>query len=82
MVEWGQVKRLACRKNKGEDRIRLNSDTGSIIGSTYRTKDYVKVYNLATGHARYEYCGSKYDDGFLLSNSEMIKTYIDKYLEK
>lgn len=62
-------------------RVRLNSNTGSIIYSTYRTKDYWRSYNEATGEVMHEYRGSAYDGGFLLANSEMIKAAIDSYLE-
>lgn len=62
-------------------RVRLNSNTGQIIYNTYRTKDYWLAYNEATGAAEFDYAGSRYDDGFLLSNYELIKAAIDSYLE-
>ena len=62
-------------------RVRLNSNTGRIIYNTYRTKDYWLAYNEATGAAEFDYAGSRYDDGFLLSNFELIKAAIDSYLE-
>ena len=62
-------------------RVRLNSNTGQIIYTTFRTKDYWRAYNEATGAAEFEYAGSRYDDGFLLSNFELIKAAIDSYLE-
>ena len=62
-------------------RVRINSNTGQIIYSTYRTRDYWLAYNVATGEAEFDYAGSRYDDGFLLSNSELIKAAIDSYLE-
>ena len=62
-------------------RVRLNSNTGRIIYNTYRTRDYWRAYNEATGVAEYDYAGSKYNDGFLLANYELIKAAIDSYLE-
>ena len=62
-------------------RVRLNSNTGQIIYNTNRTKDYWLAYNEATGVAEFDYAGSQYDGGFLLSNFELIKAAIDSYLE-
>lgn len=62
-------------------RVRLNSNTGEIIYTTYRTRDYLKSYNPATGAVAYEYRGTGYDDGFVLSNSEMINFALDAYFE-
>lgn len=62
-------------------RVRLNSNTGSIIYSTYRTRDYFKMYSSTTGKAYYEYRGSAHDGGFTQANTTLIKTAIDQYLE-
>lgn len=73
--------RFEVKTYKWSYRIRLNSNTGTIIGEEYRTQDYWKGYNDATGELTYNYRGSAYDDGFPLSNAEMIKANIDRYLE-
>lgn len=62
-------------------RVRLNSNTGSTIYSTYRTKDYWRGFNPGNGEVSYNYRGTTYDGGFLSSNTEMIKHAIDSYLE-
>ncbi len=69
------------RTYKWNYRVRLNSNMGEIIYTTYRTRDYWKSYNIATGVPIYEYAGSRYDDGFLLANTELIKAAIDSYLQ-
>jgi len=61
-------------------RVRLNSDTGTIIYTNYRTQDYWKGYNIATGDAYYTHRGHGYDTGYMLSSAEMIRTAIDQYL--
>lgn len=60
--------------------VRLNSNSGTIIFNTYRTKDYWKGYSENTGAVYHEYRGTAYDDGFLHSNSDMIKSAIDAYI--
>ena len=77
--DWSTV--FEVKTYKWLYRLRLNSNTGAIIYSNYRTKDYWKSYNPATGEASYDYRGSAYDWGFLLSNTEMIKAGINSYLE-
>ncbi|MCM1188305.1 MAG: hypothetical protein NC541_03290 [bacterium] len=62
--------------------VRLNSNTGTTIFSTYRARDYWKGYNEATGAVYHEYRGNAYDDGFLLSNSDLIRSAIDAYVAK
>ena len=76
---WGAVFEVRCYK--WLYRVRLNSNTGEIIYTTYRTRDYLKSYNPATGAVAYEYRGTRYDDGFVLSNSEMINFALDAYFE-
>lgn len=61
-------------------RVRLNSNTGTTIFNTFRTRDYWKGYNEATGDMYHEYRGTAYNDGFMLSNSDMIKSAIDAYI--
>ncbi len=77
--DWSTV--FEVKSYEWQYRVRLNSNTGTIISTSYRTKDYWKSYNPANGDASYEYRGSAYDWGFLLSNYEMIKSGIDSYLE-
>lgn len=60
-------------------RVSLNSNTGTIIHTNYRTKDFWRSYNPATGEASYEYRPG-YDWGCLVSNYDMIKMAIDEYL--
>lgn len=62
-------------------RVRLNSNTGQIIYTTFRTKDYWHAYSESTGESEFEYAGSRYDDGFLSSNFELIRVGIDSYIE-
>ncbi len=69
------------RTYKWSYRVRLNSNTGSIIYTTYRTKDYWKAHRPDNGNATFEYAGSRYDDGFMLANTELIKAAIDSYIE-
>ena len=73
VIDYDWSVQFEKRTYKWSYRVRLNSNTGQIIYTAFRTKDYWKSYNEATG-------GSRYDDGFLLSNTEMIKAAIDSYL--
>ena len=61
-------------------RIRLNSDIGTIIGENYRTRDYCICFRQDNGHKNYEYRGTVFDEGFLMSKEEMIKMAVDEYL--
>lgn len=61
-------------------RIRLGNNRGNIIATQYRTRDYWKIYVAETGAFNYQYRGSAYDDGYILSNEDMIKYAIDDYL--
>ena len=80
VIDYDWSVQFEKRTYKWSYRVRLNSNTGQIIYTAFRTKDYWKSYNEATGEAQFEYAGSRYDDGFLLSNTEMIKAAIDSYL--
>lgn len=80
-IDSGKSAEYQIRTYRWDYRVRLNSDTGNIIGTDYRTKTYTRVYDSATGAVSYQYNGNSCDDGFPLSNSEMIKAKIDKYLE-
>lgn len=75
--DWSTVFEIKCYE--WQYRTRLNSNIGVIIDTNYRTKDFWKSYNPATGVASYEYRPG-YDWGFLMSNYEMIKMGIDEYL--
>ena len=61
-------------------RIRLNSDTGPILDTNYRTREYWRGYSMTSGESYYNYRGSAYDGGFLLSNTEMINLVLDEYI--
>ena len=78
IYEWSAE--FEVRTYKWLYRVRLNSHTGPIIYTNYRTKDYWKCYNPATGAVSFQYRGSQYDWGFLLSNNDMIQYAIDSYL--
>jgi len=60
--------------------IKRNSNTGTVIGTNYRTQDYFKGYNSGTGAVYYKYRGSAYDEGFAFANDLMIQNAISKYL--
>lgn len=75
--DWSTVFEVKCYE--WQYRVRLNSNTGTIIHTNYRTKDFWKSYNPATGAASYEYRPG-YDWGCLVSNYDMIKMAIDEYL--
>lgn len=75
--DWSTVFEVKCYE--WQYRVRLNSNTGTIIHTNYRTKDFWKSYNPATGVASYEYRPG-YDWGCLVSNYDMIKMAIDEYL--
>ncbi len=77
--DWSTV--FEVKRYEWQYRIRLNSNTGTIIATNYRTRDYWKSYNPATGDVSFEYRGSAYDKGFPLANKEMISFAIDFYLE-
>lgn len=77
--DWSTVFEVKCYE--WQYRIRLSSDLGLIIGTNYRTRDFWRSYSPATGEASYEYRGTAYDGGFLLSNIEMINFALDSYLQ-
>lgn len=62
-------------------RVRLNSYNGEIIYTEHRTKCYALAEN-DDGDMEMGYFGSKYDDGFPLSNSELIRAAIDNYIAR
>lgn len=76
--DWSTV--FEVKTYKWQYRVRINSHTGNVIYTNYRTKDFWRAYNPTTGNSSYEYRGTAYDWGFLLSNYEMIKFAIDEYL--
>ena len=76
--DWSTV--FEVKSYEWQYRTRLNSNTGTIIDTNYRIKDFWKSYNPATGAVSYEHRPG-YDSGFALSNYEMIKKGIDEYLE-
>lgn len=76
--DWSTVFEVKCYE--WQYRVRLNSNTGAIIHTNYRTKDYWKSYNPATGAASYEYRGTAYDWGYLFSNTNLIQLAINSYL--
>lgn len=78
-IETGEYQ---IRTYRWDYRVRLNSDTGTIMGTDYRTKTYSRVFSPSTGRVNYQYNGNTYDGGFPLSNTEMIKANIDEYLER
>lgn len=75
--DWGV--KFEVNTFKWSYRVRLNSNTGEIIATSYRSQDYWKGYNPATGELAYNYRGSAHDTGFLMSNDELIRMALCEY---
>ncbi len=80
IIDAYETGKYEIRTYRWDYRVCLNSDTGRVLGTDYRTKTYSTIYSSATGKANYQYNGNAYDGGFPLSNAEMIKAKIDEYL--
>ena len=67
----------AKTREKLRYRVRHNSNTGTILTTTYKYKYFWRMYNSRTGVAEYGY-RNDLQDGWILSNVELLNVALGR----